>query len=334
VATARRRVGSATADAPPNIALIKYWGVRDPALGLPYNSSFSVTLERFRSRTLVEFGPPGDTFVLNGAAATGKPREAVVEMLDRIRAASGRSEGATVTSSNNFPTASGLASSASGFAALALAGAAAAGLRWGPAKVSQLARYGSGSACRSLFGGFVEWQAGHRADGADCVAKPRFPPDHWPALVDFVTLLDDAPTKAVRSSIAMQRSVTTAPGFAERVAEVPDRLAGMLRAIRRRDASALFGLVITECDSFRSVCETTDPPLDYLTQTSRTILDRVRALNVSAGEPLVGYTHDAGAHLHLFTLDEHLPALRRSLRGVDGIRQRLLLRPGPGARLR
>jgi len=333
VAAGRPPEPAATAEAPPNIALIKYWGVRDEVLGLPYNSSFSVTLERFRSRTRVTFGGDGDRFRLNGVPQSGKPREAVVRMLDRIRAAAGRSDGARVDSTNNFPTASGLASSASGFAALALAGSAAAGLRWSTRRVSALARSGSGSASRSLFGGFVQWDAGVRDDGRDCIARSRFGPDHWPGLVDYVTLLADAPTKAVRSSVAMQRTVATAPGYARRVAEVPERLEAMVRAVRRRDAPGLFGLVIEECDSFRNVCETSDPPLDYLTRTSRTILDRVRALNARAGEPVVGYTHDAGAHLHLFTLAGEVGALRAALRGVPGIRQRLVLRPGPGARL-
>lgn len=334
MAATRSPVRAATALAPPNIALIKYWGVRNATLGLPFNSSFSVTLDRFRSRTRVAFGASSDRFTLNRVEQSGKPLGAVVEMLDRIRAETGRSECATVTSTNNFPTASGLASSASGFAALALAGSAAAGLGWSPERVSALARSGSGSACRSLFGGFVEWQAGTRDDGRDCRARPRFGADHWPGLVDYVTILEDAPTKGVRSSVAMQRSVATAPGYTQRVAEVPGRLEGMVRAIRRRDAPALFGLVIEECDSFRSVCETTDPPLDYLTKTSRSILDRVRVLNAAAGEPLVGYTHDAGAHLHLFTLAEDLPALRAALTGQPGIRQRLVLKPGPGAALR
>jgi diphosphomevalonate decarboxylase len=237
-----------------------------------------------------------------------------------------------VRSDNNCPTASGIASSASGFAALAGAGAAAAGLRWGPRRVSQLARHGSGSACRSLFGGFVEWRAGTRADGSDCYARPLFPEDHWPELVDLVTLLDDAPTKAVRSAVAMQRTVETAPGYRQRLAEVPVRLRGMVRALRQHNAPELFDLVIQECDSFRSVCETTDPPLDYLTSTSRQVLEAVRGLNQRSSTTLVGYTHDAGAHVHLFLEKKDLPALRAALRPVRGIRQSILLRPGPGAR--
>jgi diphosphomevalonate decarboxylase len=326
---------AATFEAPPNIALVKYWGVRDPSLGLPYNSSLSVTLDRFRSRTTVRFREPltGDRFVLNGAVQDGNPLRAVVELLDRIRAAARRTEHAQVRSSNNVPTASGLASSASGFAALAGAGAAAAGLLWSPRRLSQLARYGSGSACRSFFGGFVEWQAGSSPDGSDCFARPRFPEAHWPELVDYVTLLEDAPTKEVRSAVAMQRSVTTSPGFRRRVEAVPARLEGMVRAIRRRDGPALFQLVMEECDDFRSVCETTVPKLDYLTRTSRRVLDVVRELNRSAGESRIGYTHDAGAHLHLFLLEEDLPTLRGALRKVPGIARQLVLRPGPGGRL-
>lgn len=324
----------ASAEAPPNIALVKYWGVRDPELGLPFNSSLSVTLDRFHSRTSVAFSgaESEDRFVLNRRLQDGAPRDAVVAMLDRIRDAADLRERAEVRSSNNFPTASGLASSASGFAALALAGSAAAGLDWNAERVSQLARFGSGSACRSLFGGFVEWRAGTRADGRDCYAHSLFREDHWPELVDFVTLLLDAPTKETRSSVAMQRTVETSPGYAKRIEEVPERMRAMVAAIRARDAPRLFGLVMEECDSFRGVCESTSPPLDYLSWTSREILDVVRRMNRDAGEPIVGYTHDAGAHLHLFTLEEHEPLVRSALRSQRGIRQRIVLRAGPGAR--
>ena len=327
--------GTATAEAPPNIALIKYWGMRDPTLGLPHNSSLSVTLDRFHSRTTVAFAPEfeEDRFILNRRLQDGAPRGDVVALLDRIREAAGSHRRAEVRSSNNFPTASGLASSASGFAALALAGSEAAGLGWNAERVSQLARMGSGSACRSLFGGFVEWRAGVSPDGRDSYAHSLFREDHWPELIDFVVLLLDAPVKEVRSSVAMQRTVRSAPGYWARVEEVPERLRAMVAAIRARDAPKLFHLVIEECDSFRGVCETTDPPLDYLSRTSREILDAVRILNREAGDPIVGYTHDAGAHLHLFTLAEHEGAVRSALRAQKGIRQRLVLHAGPGARL-
>ena len=330
---ARDRPLSATYEAPPNIALVKYWGVRDADRVLPYNSSLSVTLAGMRSRTTVLFDPDRatDAVELNGAPAADGPRRGVVEFLDRVRAMAGLSLAAVVRSDNNFPTASGLASSASGFAALAGAASAAAGLALSDRALSRLARFGSGSAARSIFGGFVEWRAGARADGADCYARPLYPAGHWPALVDEVALIADAPEKEVRSKVAMQSTVRTSPGYAARVAAVPRRLARMRRAIGARDAATLFPLVMEECDSFRDVCETSRPSLDYLTPASRAVLAEVRAINRDAGRPVAAYTHDAGAHVHVFTLRRHAPLVRRRLRRLPGVRSVLEVRPGPGA---
>jgi len=327
-------VRSATVEAPPNIALVKYWGVRDPDRGLPYNSSLSVTLERLRSRTRVEFDPraAADEVELNGAPAVGGPRDAGVRMLDLVRERSGVRDRARVRSENNFPTASGLASSASGFAALAGAASAAAGLPLTGRALSQLARMGSGSASRSVFGGFVEWRAGRRPDGRDCYAVPLFPAHHWPALVDLVVIVEGAPVKEVRSAEAMQSTVRTSSEYAARLAEIPRRISRMRRAIAARDAGVLFPLVMEECDSFRSVCETTRPPLDYLTATSRAVLAEVRTANREAGGSIAAYTHDAGAHVHVFTLARHLAGLRRRIRRLPGVASTLVLRPGPGLR--
>ena len=326
---------AATFEAAPNIALVKYWGVRDPELVLPTNSSFSVTLERFRSRTRVRFDPElsRDRVTLNGAPAETGPRDDVVHFLDRVRALTGRTAFAEVRSHNNFPMASGLASSASGFAALAGAAAAASGLRLTPRALSRLARLGSGSASRSVFGGFVEWRAGTRADGSDSYARPVLPPDHWPALVDLVVLVDRAPTKAIRSNEAMQLTVRTSPGYPRRLAELPGRLRAIRQALVRRAPDRLFPLIMEECDSFREVCETTRPSLDYLTATSRAVLGEVRSLNREAGRPIAAYTHDAGAHVHVFTLARHLSVVRRRLTHLPGVLRTVALRPGPGGHL-
>jgi diphosphomevalonate decarboxylase len=328
-------VREATYAAPPNIALVKYWGVRDPERALPYNSSISVTLDRLRSQTTVRFRPDlsADRVELNGAEAAAGPRQGVVRFLDRVRAMADLSWFAEVRSANNFPTASGLASSASGFAALAGAASAAAGLQLTPRALSRLARFGSGSAARSVFGGFVEWRAGTRADGADCYARPLFGPRYWPALVDLVLLVEGAPVKAVRSADAMQQTVRTSPGYARRLAELPARSRKIRRAIAGRDPDRLFPLLMEECDSFREVCETTRPSLDYLTATSRAILAEVRALNREAGHAIAGYTHDAGAHVHVFTLDRHFRRVRARLGRLPGVERALCVRPGPGGHL-
>ncbi len=332
--TSVRPIGSATFEAPPNIALVKYWGVRDPERVLPYNSSVSMTLGRLRTRTEVRFDPglADDRVVLNDAPATGAPRAAVVAMLDRVRDRAGVDARAAVTSDNNFPTASGLASSASGFAALACAASAAAGLRLSDRERSRLARLGSGSASRSIFGGFVLWRAGTRTDGVDSYARTIFDERHWPALVDLVVLVEDAPVKAVRSSEAMQSTVRTSPDYPGRLEELPRRIDRIVRALRARDARRLFPLVMEECDSFRDVCETTRPPLDYLTAPSRAVLGEVRRMNREAGRPLAAYTHDAGAHVHVFTLEGNLARLRARLGRLPGVRSTLVVRPGPGAR--
>lgn len=327
--------GAATYDAAPNIALVKYWGMRDERLGLPMNSSISVTLDRLRTRTTVRFDRAlsADLLVLNGVGTGGRPWEAVHRFLTLVRRMAGTSLPAEVVTTNNFPTASGLASSASGFAALAGAASHAAGLRLSDRALSRLARRGSGSASRSIFGGFVEWRAGHRSDGDDCYAVPRFGPGHWTGLVDVVALVRDAPVKTMRSAVAMQRSVRTAPGYARRQRVLPARIRAVRAALGRRDAARLFDLIMEECDDFRSVCETTRPSLQYLTPASRQILATVRGLNADTGRTVAGYTHDAGAHVHIFTLQRDASRLRRRLSEVEGVTRVVTLHPGAGGRL-
>lgn len=324
----------ATYEAPPNIALVKYWGVRDRARAIPYNSSISVTLDRLRSRTTVRFDAEigTDRVELNGEAATGGPRESVVRFLDRVRELAHVTYGAEVRSENNFPTASGLASSASGFAALTGAATAALDLRLSGRELSRLARFGSGSAARSVFGGFVEWRAGVKPDGSDCYARPLYGPDHWPALVDLVVIVKAAPVKSIRSEDAMQTTVATSPVYARRLKELPSRIRKIRAAIGARDPRRLFPLVMEECDSFREVCETTRPSLDYLTTTSRALLAEVRSINREAGRPVAAYTHDAGAHLHVFTLARDVAKVRRRLARLPGVERTAVLHPGPGGR--
>jgi diphosphomevalonate decarboxylase len=334
MANPRGTNGTATFEAHPNIALVKYWGMRDEGLGLPFNSSLSLTLDEIVTRTTVRFDPglDEDRFLLNGVAQAGGPLASTRTFLDHVRTLASIRAPAEVRSVNNFPTATGLASSASGFAALAGAASSAAGLRLTPRKLSQLARLGSGSASRSVFGGFVEWKAGVRSDGVDCYARPLFPPTYWPEFLDLVVIVRGAPEKQVRSAQAMQSTVATSPLYRDRLKNLPRRLARIRRALRERDAGRLFPFVMEECDDFRSVCETTRPSLDYLTATSRAVLGAVREANDSEGGPVAAYTHDAGAHVHVFVLRPHLRALHRRLTNIPGVLKVQPLRPGPGVR--
>ena len=172
-------MGEATAVAHPNIALVKYWGKRDHALNLPAAGSVSLTLGPVRTRTTVRWGEPGDRLVLDGETADATATRRVSAFLDLVRALVPDLGGAEVVSANDFPTAAGLASSSSGFAALAVAATEAAGLALDTEQLSVLARRGSGSAARSVLGGFVRMNAGIRDDGTDSFAVPVADVDHW-----------------------------------------------------------------------------------------------------------------------------------------------------------
>ncbi|RME87332.1 MAG: diphosphomevalonate decarboxylase, partial [Anaerolineae bacterium] len=184
-------MSAATAVAHPNIAFIKYWGNREPRLRIPANGSISMNLDGLYTRTRVRFDASlaADRLLLNGKAVTGTPLQRVQVVLDRVRELAGHRLHAEVVSENNFPQGAGIASSASAFAALALAASAAAGLSLDEAAISRLARRGSGSACRSIPAGFVEWQAG--TGDADSYAHSIAPPEHW-ALADCIAVVDDA----------------------------------------------------------------------------------------------------------------------------------------------
>jgi diphosphomevalonate decarboxylase len=149
----------------------------------------------------------------------------------------------------------------------------------------------------------------------------------------LVVIVKAAPVKAVRSADAMQATVATSPTFARRLAELPGRIRRIRAAIGARNAVRLFPLIMEECDSFREVCETTRPSLDYLTTTSRALLAEVRTINREAGRPVAAYTHDAGAHLHIFTLARDAASVRRRLSRASGVERTMLLHPGPGGRL-
>src|SRR4051794_24107261 len=179
----------ATARAHPNIALVKYWGKRDEKLVLPQQSSLSLTLSPISVTTTVRFGVERDEVELNGKAAQGKERARMFELIELVRAERSDLGPVQIVSRGDFPPAAGLASSAAGFAALALAARGAAGLERNVRAESILARRGSGSACRSIQGGFNLWRKGERPDGSDSHSEQLFKADHWPSLRMLVAII-------------------------------------------------------------------------------------------------------------------------------------------------
>jgi diphosphomevalonate decarboxylase len=318
----------ATAIAHPNIALIKYWGDLDSDLHIPANGSISMNLAELFTRTSVRFeqGLAHDQFTLNDQLADSFSTQRVSKLLDRVRQMAGIEPCAIVESQNNFPTGTGIASSASGFAALILAACSATNLELDEKALSRLARLGSGSACRSIPGGFVEWQAGTKDD--DSFAYTIAPLEHWD-LVDCVVLVSQE-EKTVSSSLGHSLAATSLYQPA-RLADAPRRLELCRNAIRMRDFDALAAVVELDSNLMHAVMMTSTPPLFYWQPTTLTIMQEVRSMR-KTGLP-VCYTIDAGPNVHVLCTGDVADKIEGRMRKVAGVYQVLKAHPGGPAKL-
>ncbi len=321
-------MSSATAIAHANIALIKYWGNRDDALRIPANGSISMNLASLTTRTTVRFSASlySDCLILNGRPVAGAGLERVRLILDWVRARAGVGASAEVVSENNFPTGAGIASSASAFAALALAASHAAGLSLTEIDLSRLARRGSGSACRSVPGGFVEWHPGN--DDTDSYAVSIAPPEHWD-LVDCIAIVHAGP-KAVGSGEGHVLAWTS-PIQAARVADAPRRLDLCRRALLNRDFDALAAVIELDSDLMHAVMMTSRPPLLYWQAATITVFHAVR--NWRAQGLPVAYTVDAGPNVHVICPNQVHVEVSRRLRNLPGVQEVLVAPVGGPAHL-
>lgn len=312
----------------PNIALIKYWGNEDHHLRIPANGSISMNLAGLYTETAVTFDPSlnSDHVIINGHPVTGPAQHRVSAFLDRVRGMSEKREFARVASRNNFPMGAGIASSASAFAALSLAATEAAGLDLSQRDLSRLARTGSGSACRSVPGGYVEWQAGDSDESS--LAYSIAPPDHWD-LVDCIAIVSQA-HKPVGSTEG-HALADTSPLQASRVEDAPRRLAICRRAILECDFEAL--AEVTELDSnlMHAVMMTSSPVLIYWEPTTLEIIHAVRAWR-KAGTP-VCYTIDAGPNVHVLCPADWAQRIIGRLGQLAGVENVLSAAPGGPARV-
>jgi diphosphomevalonate decarboxylase len=324
----QRGPGTAAATAHPNIALAKYWGKREDGDRLPAVPSLSVTLAGMQTRTRVSFEPglAADELVLGGARAPAQATARVAALLDRVRAASGRREHARVTSDNDFPTASGLASSASAFAALAAASTAASGLAWSPAEVSDLARRSSVSAARSVLGGFVELPAGSAGDRV-LAAVPVAPAEHW-ALRIVVAVTREGP-KDVGSTEGMLHTARTSPFYPAWVEGAPALCARVRAAVLARDLEALGVAAEESALRMHATAIAAAPGLVYWTGATLEALAEVRRLRARG---LAAWaTIDAGPHVKVLTTPEDEAAVTAAIAAVPGVLRTIATRPGPGA---
>jgi diphosphomevalonate decarboxylase len=322
---------TATAIAHPNIALAKYWGKREGDGNVPAVPSLSVTLSGMSTTTTVAFDATlvDDELVLNGVsqASGARTKLRATQLLDRVRAAAGAQLGssrARIVSTNDFPTASGLASSASGFAALALASVRAAGLDWTAEQVADLARRSSASAARSLFGGFAELDGGATSDGAARAVA-------GPAALDLkvIVCVTTEAEKATSSTDGMGTTQAKSPYYAAWVADAPESHRLMRAALLAGDFARVgelaerSALVMHACAMAAGII--------YVTGATLAALDEVRAMRLSGLSTYA--TIDAGPHLKCLVRASDAAAARARLERVPGVLRLIEATPGDGARL-
>jgi diphosphomevalonate decarboxylase len=290
-------------------------------LNLPTNSSLSVTLSQKSLRTLTTAscstsytGP--DSLLLNGEPEdiqSSKRTQACLKNLRSLREEVEAKDSSApklsamplrLVSANNFPTAAGLASSAAGFAALVRSIADLYELPQTPEQLSLIARQGSGSACRSVMGGYVAWRAGTKEDGSDSLAEEVAPVAHWPEMRALI-LVVSADKKGVPSTAGMQTTVATSTLAPARFKDiVPARMAEIEKAIHDKDFETFGRVTMQDSNSFHAVCLDSWPPIQYLTDVSRAAINAVETANRKAGKIICAYTFDAGPNAVIYYLEQ------------------------------
>jgi len=317
----------ATVSAPTNIACIKYWGKASTALNTPINSSISITLSQCDLRAVTTASASTsftkDRLWLNGAEEDISGSRRFRACLDGVRAlASNKIDSETgetvvrkeewssmhvhVSSFNTFPTAAGLASSAAGYAALvsALVNLFDAKERY-EGELSAIARQGSGSACRSMHGGFVAWRMGQKADGSDSIADQVADENYWPNIRVLILVVSDK-KKGTSSTAGMNTSVATSQLLSHRATKiVPERMKMIEEAFLARNFQKFGRITMEDSNQFHATCLDTFPPIFYMNDVSRSIIRVVHAYNDWSGEIRAAYTFDAGPNAVIYTLDKY-----------------------------
>ena len=322
-----------TASAAANIAFVKYWGAKDLERVVPMNGTISMTLDRCRSQCSLEFvdgsSEPDEILLVNGDGelepARASFRSRIQEHLDRVRKSSGRRGRFRMATSNSFPAAAGIASSASGFATLSVALAAVLELELTPAALSDLARRsGSGSATRSVFGGYVEWPV----PGADEVTgwhAEQLADHSWWDLRDVIAIVQTTPKRV--SSLEGHRRALTSPYYQTRQTLLAERLAQTRSAIEQRDLEALGSVVEEEAIDLHLIAMSSRPAIFYWLPATLTVLAEVRALR----EEGVGAwaTMDAGANVHVLCSPQDEPTIVARLEELQEVERVIRDRVGP-----
>jgi diphosphomevalonate decarboxylase len=309
----------------PNIALAKYWGKRAGEGNVPATPSLSVTLSGLSTKTRVTFDPKltKDTLVIGGRTMNGAPLARATEILDAVRKDASCTQFAHVESTNDFPTASGLASSASGFSALALAAVRAARLDWDVSKVAELARRTSASAARSFFSGFAELVPESSGARAAQVA----PKDGLSLSVLACVVTEDE--KAVSSSDGMRRVAAESPFYDAWVSYAARSFADIRAALLAKDFPKLGELSERNALAMHATAQAIG--VFYMLPASLAILDEVRRRRARGTEAYA--TMDAGPHVKVLVPRASRDAVSAALSAVPGVLRIIASEPGDAARV-
>lgn len=321
----------ATAIANANIALSKYWGKRNSALILPYNGSISMTCDGMHTKTTVEFSAKysQNTVVINDEELK-KDEKDILGHMERVRKIAGIKEYAKIVSESNFPVAAGLASSASGFAALTLAATKAAGISMDEKELTILTRQGSGSACRSICEGFAEWHRGHKEDGTDSFAESVADKDHWPEFRMLATIVQES-KKKVSSRAGMKQTVETCPLYKGWLDSVDADLQAIREGILGKDFSKVGSAAEQNALKMHATMMTTKPPIIYWIPATLEIMHSVMLWREEGLESY--FTMDAGPNVKVLCLEKDEKELTKRLLELSGVVKIISCRPGDGASL-
>ncbi|MBI4065059.1 diphosphomevalonate decarboxylase [Candidatus Gottesmanbacteria bacterium] len=335
----------ATAIAPANIAFIKYWGKADNALRLPLNASISMNLSECTTTTTVEFSQDytqdyieflfhetyknkleHDFVGFDKKDFSEKEKQRVVKLLDRMKALVKSNLYAKVVTKNSFPKSAGVASSASGFAALTVASARALDLKLSEKELTALARIGSGSACRSIPDGFVMWMKGNTSRSS--YAYSLYPQEHWD--LRDILLVTDTSQKKIATTKGMDK-IRTSPFWGRRLRDMPDKIKMVKKALAKKDFRMLGEVIEEEAINMHAVMMTQKPPLFYwngVTMSSIQAVQKWRSEGIA-----VYFTIDAGPTVHLICegKDEQMVLKRCTL--LQGIKQIIVNKPSKGTQV-
>ncbi|MCR4369089.1 MAG: diphosphomevalonate decarboxylase [archaeon] len=320
-----------TAIANSNIALVKYWGKRDEKLILPTNSSISMTLDKLHTTTTVEFSPSlkEDQIKIDGKKILGEEAKRVSQHLGLVRKMKGENLFARVESENNFPKAAGLASSASAFAALSLAATKAIGFALSRRELSILARQGSGSASRSIQGGYNEWMKGTKEDGSDSYSKQIAPQSHWQELRMLVTVLTTK-EKKVKSRAGMAQTVANSPLYKAWLETVEKDLETVRSSILEKSLFRLGPCAELNALKMHSTMMTTQPHIMYWEPESIAMMKEVMQMREDGISAY--FTMDGGPQVKILCLENDAKKIQKRASELKGVEKTILCSAGEDAK--